>query len=258
MKHIFLAFFFLASAPVFAETPAKTPPPSDKPSPSPAPEGPEEADVTKIKEKYWARGEESSMSVVQNRLFSKEKKFELGLTVGTLSADPFLTTTTLNLSGGYHFTEFFSLHAIYGHAFVGPSSALRTLETQLKTTANTNEPKYFLDMEARASLLYGKLSLLGAKILYFDLHFSGGLGMVSTESGKNFNFTFGIGQQIFLSQTFVLNFSYKLGWYRETILGKVGGANGNLGQNLGKRANFSSVLGVGITMLLDPFSPSKK
>ena len=67
--------------------------------------GPKEADVEQIQEKYWARGEESEIGVVQNRLYTNKKKFEFGLNLGAVSSDPFLVNTSLSATLGYHFSE---------------------------------------------------------------------------------------------------------------------------------------------------------
>lgn len=250
--------------PLYADDTAATPSQAVKPNPSPSPSpsaaentGPEEVDVEKIKTKYWARGDETETGVVQNRLYPKNHRFELGVTGASLSGDPFLTAYTLGATLGFHFSEFLSLHAIYWNAFVSPSSALTTLQSELGTTTNTNQPKNYLGGEARASLLYGKLSLLGAAILYFDAYFSLGAGRISTESGNDFLASVGVGQQIHLSKTFSLNVDYKLLRYDETILGKVPGPTGNLGQNLGTRVNLSSAVTLGISIFVDLFSGDK-
>src|SRR5262245_27019074 len=73
----------------------------------------EEADISKIKEKYWARGNEAEVGIVQNRIFSKRRKLELGFDFGTLFGDPFLSTKTLTFSGGYHFNEIYSAHVVF-------------------------------------------------------------------------------------------------------------------------------------------------
>lgn len=245
-----------------AET-VPTPTPSEKPqatatqatapgtaAPStgtPSPHG-EEADIEKIKEKYWARGNEAEMGVVQNRLYPKVHRVEVSLTGGALSGDPFLSTYTLGLTAGYHFSEFFALHLVGWKAIVSPSAALKTLQQQLNTTANTNEPRFYFGPEARASVLYGKLSLLGAAILYFDAYFSLGGGIVSTESGSSGAVTAGVGQQIHVSRTVSLDLAYKFLWYHETVLGKL---PSNFGQPVSKRGNLSSELSLGISIFFD-------
>src|SRR3954471_9123833 len=71
---------------------------------------PEKADVGAIKEKYWAKGDESELGVVQNRLYSKSGKLEIGGFGGLTSSDPFLDVKQLGGSIGYHFSELWAVH----------------------------------------------------------------------------------------------------------------------------------------------------
>ncbi len=243
------------ASPAKSPAPAKSAAPVKSPVPvrvSPATSA-EEADVQKIREKYWARGNESEMGVVQNRLYPKRHRFELGISGGNLNGDPFLTVLTGGASLGFHFSEFFALHFLYWSPSVNPSSALKTLQNELNTTANTNEPKAYYGLDARASILYGKLSLLGAAILYFDSYLSIGTGQLKTESGTNLTVSGGFGQQIHLSRTFCINIDYRLIWYKERILGKVTGPSGNLGQDLGMRSNLSNAITLGFSAFINPF-----
>ena len=250
---------FLLAVPAYAEKP--TAKPASAPTPvkvAPATAtgsstGAEEADVQKIREKYWARGSEAEVGVVQNRLYPKRHRFELGINGGNLNGDPFLSVITVGASLGFHFSEFFALHVLYWKASVSPSSALKTLQTELNTTANTNEPKSFLGLDARASLLYGKLSLLGAAILYFDSYLSVGAGTLKTESGNYLGISGGFGQQIHLSRAFSINIDYRVIWYKEKIVGKVVGPppTGNLGADLGTRSNLSNSITLGFSAFIN-------
>jgi len=235
----------------FAE---KTAPASKAPAPvapRPGSAAAEEADVQKIREKYWARGNEAEMGVVQNRLYPKRHRIELGVFGGNLNGDPFLSTFMAGASLGFHFSEFFALHAIYWSPSVNASSALKTLETDLNTTANTNKPLSFIGLDGRASILYGKLSLLGAAILYFDSYFSLGVGQMKTESGTNFSVSGGFGQQIHLSRVFSINIDYRVLWYKERIIGKVPSVN--LGTDLGTRSNLSNAITLGFSCFINLF-----
>src|SRR4051812_36371765 len=51
----------------------------------------EQVNVENIKERYWARGNETELGVVQNRAYSKTNKLELGFLGGVAFSDPFLT-----------------------------------------------------------------------------------------------------------------------------------------------------------------------
>ncbi len=220
------------------------------PSGEPLPTGPEEVDIENIKQRYWARGKAEQMGVVQNRIYTKERKFELGLAYGGVAGDPLLEIRTLNLSVGYHFSEVYSLHFEYGKAFVDPSSALKTMP-QFSLNPDTNAPRSFFGTEARASFLYGKLNLLGRKILYLDAYFCGGLGVAVTESGSNGLISFGVGQKIQLSHGVALNIAYKGYWYDETLLSKVSGLR------VENRSNLSHAVLLGVSVTLDPLSSSR-
>jgi len=233
--------------------------PTEVAIPSDTTKGPKETDVDQIQEKYWARGEESEIGVVQNRLYTNKGKFEFGGHLGSVSSDPFLVNTSLGANVGYHFSDLFSAHIGFTKNFVGPSSALKQLETTLAgtsaagTTAATNMQKYWLTADTRWSVLYGKVSLFGSRILYFDAYLTGGLGMVKTESGTYFALMPGIGQVFHITQAVGINLHYKMFWYKETILSKNPATIGNV---LGTHENFGGSIMIGVTVTLDPF-PAK-
>ena len=72
---------------------------------TPADASPDAAELEKIRQRYWAQGNEQEMGVVQNRLYTKEGRFEGTLLGGLLMTDPFLSVKTLGASIGYHFNE---------------------------------------------------------------------------------------------------------------------------------------------------------
>lgn len=236
-----------------AEAPAAAQPAADaapaQPTAGPSGDSAERVNVDRIKEKYWARGDESELGVVQNRLYSKERKFELGLFGGLIATDPFISVQAVGGSLGYHFTEYLSLHALGFKDITGPSSALEYLrDGPLHTTANINLPKYFLGLEGKASFLYGKLSLAGKAIIYYDFHFSLGSGYTATENGTYFTPSAGFGQQIYLSRFASLQVDYRLMRYTEHIVERV--IPTKLGIDEGTRVNWNNVVTVGITFLM--------
>src|SRR4051812_39178086 len=66
----------------------------------------EEVEIDKIKDKYWAGDEKTEVGVVQNRLYSKARKFELGVDYSVLNSDPFLSASTLGGALGYNVSEY--------------------------------------------------------------------------------------------------------------------------------------------------------
>jgi outer membrane beta-barrel protein len=214
--------------------------------------GAERVNTENIKNKYWARGDESELGVVQNRTYSKSGKFEFSLLGGVDFTDPFLNVYTAGARFGYHFNEYFSLHVIGWKAYSGASGTQTDLLSekspgQLGTALNTNAPKYYVGTEAQWSLLYGKLSLLGESIIHYDFHLMAGFGAMSTQSGTDFEQHIGVGQQFFLGKASFVNVDYRLMHYQETILQQV--VPTQLGDPVGTRQNFSNVITVGFGFL---------
>jgi outer membrane beta-barrel protein len=208
----------------------------------------EDADVEAVRTRYWARGEEAEMGVVQNRTFSKTRKVELGLGIGTLTTDPFLAVSTVGMRGAYHFNETWSIGFLLWKDLVSASTALETFEDTLGATTNNNPPSGYLGVEGAASLAYGKLSLLGQKIIYYDLHVLAGAGATDTESGIYFTPHLGVGQQVFLMNRMSLRVDYRAQYYRETIIEKV--ITPRLGETVGDRSNWSHSIQLGVSFYI--------
>jgi len=213
---------------------------------------PDTAELEKIRQRYWAQGNEQEMGVVQNRLYTKEGRFEGTLLGGLLMTDPFLSVKTLGASIGYHFNETLSLHAFGWKNFSSGSAALTTLEEGGKK-ANTNRPLSTAGAEARASLLYGKLSLLGQKILYYDLHAGAGAAVVRTENGTYPAPVVSLGQNIFLSDSLTFRVDYRLMAFREDIIERE--ITAKLGQNVGMRNNFTNSVTFGFSWISGGSAP---
>mgnify|MGYP000505615145 CR=1 FL=1 len=212
----------------------------------------EKVDVEQIKEKYWARGSAPEMGVVQNRTYSKALRIESSIFAGISTTDPFLSVRTAGGSIGFHFSEYLAFHVVAFKSFVSPSTALKTFEDTIAATTNYNSPKWFVGAEGSASLLYGKLSLLGQKILYYDMHLTGGAGLTSTRNGDYFTPTLGLGQQVYLSQNISLRLDYRVMAYREDIVERV--ITSKLGQVTDRRYNFTHSVIFGLTFLLPSFA----
>lgn len=212
-----------------------------------APAANDRIEVDAIKEKYWNRGDESELGVVQNRLYTKSRKIELGALFGLVSTDPFLSVQSVGGSVGFHLSEYLGLRLLGWKTRVSPSNALLTFQATRGATTNTNEPKAFLGAELAGSIIYGKLSFVGKKIIYYDLHLLGGGGVTETESGSYVTPLIGIGQQIYLSKSLSFVADYRLMGYRENILEKV--IPTKLGQVVDERVNWNNTLTLGISML---------
>jgi outer membrane beta-barrel protein len=208
----------------------------------------EQVNVQGIKERYWARGNEAELGVVQNRTYSKTHKLELGLLGGIAFSDPFLTVKYLGGDLGYHLSEFVSLHLLAWQYTVSPSNALLTFQAAQGATTNTNYPSLFFGTELDASIIYGKLSVLGKSIIYYDLHLLGGVGATKTETGTYVTPSLGIGQRFYLSKVTSLRIDYRLQYYNENLIEKQ--ITTKLGQPVGARDNFNNTITLGLSFML--------
>lgn len=208
----------------------------------------EQVEVDAIKNKYWARGDESQVGVVQNRIYTKAKRFSVGVMGGTLISDPFLSTSTLGFNLGYATSETFGFAVVGFRSFAKASSALEQFEEfSHGGTANTNLPRWYIGGEAMASLMYGKLSLLGASIIHYDMHLSAGVGMTLTENGDYLTPSIGLGQRFYISKRASIRLDYRLMLYREEILEKV--VPQKLGDSRGFRINMTNSVTIGFDFM---------
>jgi len=173
---------------------------------------PERIDVQSMKKRYWTVGNEDLMDVVQNRLYTKKGRMEAALRYGFWSDDPFIDHKTIGLSLGFHLNEFISVHGFYASI----SSATNAAYAQAsEATGNvifpdTNPGKSVMGAEARASLIYGKLSLLGNSIVYYDLNVAAGFSQHTATVGSSVGYFAGLGQQFYLNRTVFITVDYRM------------------------------------------------
>jgi outer membrane beta-barrel protein len=209
-----------------------------------------ELDVKAVKEKYWAKGEEAELEVVQNRTFKKKGRVRIEGFFGGMATDPFLSVKTAGGSLGYFFSENWSFQFTGWKSLVTGSDALKTLESRGYATL-LNRPKSYYAGEMVFSPLYGKLSLLGSSIIYFDLYALAGLGMTSTQTGNYLTPDLGIGQQIYLSKSVAVCLEFRLFRYRENLVPSTSGAGVQVADSsISSRSNLSSVASLGLALHL--------
>jgi len=135
-------------------------------------------------------GETIDKDVVQNRFFVKSKRFEIAPVVGLVPNNPMVKRYTFGVLLAYHFSETL---AVGGQLIYSPdlgSSDLKDLTNTLVQIAHNGssdvefqQPLDKLRLGATFSInwipVYGKINLVGEKVLNFDLYGSAGLGMLS-------------------------------------------------------------------------------
>ena len=201
---------------------------SKKPAapPAPAPAAPQQGDkidVSDLEKKYWA-AKDTDFSVVQNRLFSKEKKFAVSLIYGSLLNDPWSEGPTYGANLGYYFSERYGMELTYTNTQSRDSKATERLRGQ-SGFPNHNKMRDFYGLAFNWVPFYAKMSALNAAIIYFDMSLSLGAGMTTYEQQMSEGnatkqaptVTLDVSQHLFLARWLALRADYKMRFYSEDI-----------------------------------------
>lgn len=129
-------------------------------------------------------------NVVQNRFFLKANRFEIAPVLGYIPNNPFVKRYIGGVLGAYHFSETFAAEGAFMYAPDLGGSDLKDLTATLVQIANNQSSgsKFRQPLEkmimgatfaARWAPVYGKINLIGERVLNFDFYGVAGLGMLS-------------------------------------------------------------------------------
>lgn len=177
-------------------------------------------EVTSDLSQFWSA--DRKMPVVQDKLFTREGRFGVGLYTGMMSSEPFLYYIPVGLRASYFFADQLGLEV--SGQFTDAEGIL-THDTELTEffkkragfeAARHTEDRFLWRANAVVtwSPLYGKFALLQRKLAHFDLNLIAGLGAVSverpSEDRKSFSnaiapeLVLGGGAQFFFLENFTL------------------------------------------------------
>jgi outer membrane beta-barrel protein len=171
-------------APEVNETPIETKAPS-------APIG----DLKEVKD-LEKLSEFKDIAVIQKRYLPKTGRFELYAAPALILNEAFFLNFGLTGRFAYYFKERYGVEFTY----TGLTTSERQVTTDLRekrkvTTTSLVTPKSFMGIDFKWSPIYGKMSWRNKSITPFDMYFSFGGGMTSTNQGKSEpTFHFGTGQ----------------------------------------------------------------
>lgn len=135
-------------------------------------------------------------NAVQNRFFLKEARFEIAPTLGYVPNNPFAKRYVGGVSFGYHFSETLGVQGSFNYSPDLLEGDLKGLTSTLVQIAKGSEDSFQqpLDKVTLAASfgityapIYGKINLLGERVLNFDLYGFVGIGMISK---TNYNATY--------------------------------------------------------------------
>lgn len=138
-------------------------------------------------------------NVVQNRFFLKAERFELAPVLGVVPNNPFVQRYTGGVFGAYHFSEVLAVEGAFLYAPDLGAADLKDLTHTLvaiaqegNTSSGFQQPIEKMTLgatfAARWAPVYGKINLIGERVLNFDFYGILGLGMLSiTEYYATYN-----------------------------------------------------------------------
>jgi outer membrane beta-barrel protein len=204
------------SATSASEKPANTAPPSEPSS--------DKIDVGNLEQKYWS-AKDDDFTVVQNRTFTKNRKFFVSLMSGKIVNDGFLEGSPNSLSLGYYFNEKNGVSLDYTQ-FTTKDNQVTTKILDLGSKPAYNSPLSTASVTYMWSPIYAKVSLLERRILYLDMSIGLHLGVSNYRMNTDFGGTkkqtshygIDISQLWFLSKNFAIRFDVRNTWANQDQL----------------------------------------
>jgi len=126
-----------------------------------------------------------TIKVLQKKNFLKIGRGEGGVHLGFLSNDPFINRYLFGLNVGYHVTEVFSVELAgtfspdFGRADWKPIT--RQLVDNNKVSPDISKMIWVVNATAQFSPIYGKIAVIGGKIIVFDIYGLFGFGVAGTQ-----------------------------------------------------------------------------
>lgn len=135
---------------------------------------------------------------VRNRFFYKGKRFEISPQAGVVPNNEFARRISAGVGLGYHFNENLSVQGLFTYAADTQEGDVKALTAELIRLANDPDFRQPLDKVTLSAMFgvqfapfYGKINLVGEKVVNFDAYGFAGLGFVLQNeyyAGENPNF----------------------------------------------------------------------
>ncbi len=181
-------------------------------------------------ELYW--GGKRDVSAVEDKLYRKAGRLELGLQAGLIPNDPFYTYIPVGARVGYFFGESLGVEVggVWHGSALQSASELTTFLVDARGVTEENDLRDIQQWRASAvvvwSPFYGKLALLQRKLSHFDLYLAAGGGVVSTQAptaerdGSTSEVKpegiLGLGMRFFLTPSLSVRADYRQGIFEGT------------------------------------------
>lgn len=209
----------------------------------------ERLNIQDLEQKYWAP-KDTSFSVVQNRAYTKEKRFSGSLQYGPIINDAFNEGYNLGLKANYFWNERTGAQVEYVSFNISDNSTVRGFSNQYGgVRPNIGRVTSMWGIGYNWVPIYAKMSLLGERIIYFDMAITPTIGMMNYEkttkagdkSGSSIAYGFDISQYYFLNKHIALRADLQNRWWTEEVL------DWNYGTHQKTQTTNSTVFFIGVT-----------
>ncbi|MEY4615386.1 MAG: hypothetical protein RJB66_346 [Pseudomonadota bacterium] len=184
-----------------------------------AEEASDKLDITNLEQKYWS-AKDDDYTVVQNRTFTKNRRFFINFSTGRLINDGFLEGEPNSVALGYFFNEKNGFSIDYSLFKTKDNQVTQKSKEQLGMTPSYNSPVNATSIAYIWSPIYAKVSLLEKRILYLDLSIALRAGLsnykMMTDLGGEIKQTSFYGVDVsqlwFLNKRFAFRFDIRNNW----------------------------------------------
>ena len=187
-------------------------------------------DISDIEKKYWAP-KDTDFSVVQSRAYSKAGRTSVTIQAGPLINDVYNSGLNYGLTVNYFKSERHGFGATYITSELGDTKVIEQFRFEVGGGLAGAVPDWgrqtsYYGLNYIWVPIYAKMSLLGKKILYFDMAISPHIGMtnynkiseVGDESDSAFTYGLDLSQYFFLTKGIAIRADLKNHWYKENIV----------------------------------------
>ncbi len=221
---LLLAVVMISNIPANAQGPEKGA--KAKPTNAAPAEDDKKVDISDLENKYWAP-KDTDFSVVQNRTYPKEGKIFISPQYGLIVNDQYNEGSVMGISGQYFFSERYGVQIESFKSDLKLNKAMQDLST-LASGAQADHGKLtgYYGVGFNMVPFYAKMSVLGKKIIYFDMAFTPVIGMstydqvVSTGNVSKTALTYGfdISQYFLFNKWVAIRTDLKSHWRSEEVL----------------------------------------
>ena len=188
----------------------------------------DKVDITDLENKYWAP-KDTDFSVVQNRTYSKERKFMLAPQWGGPINDAYSEGSIGGLTANYFWSERMGVQATFLQADLVNNNATNDIgELSQVSGAAPDHGKLtgYLGVGINIVPFYAKMSFWGKRIIYFDMAFTPTLGMTSydqqmeggNKSKSALTYGLDVTQYFFFAKWFAVRVDLKNQFYTQEVV----------------------------------------